>query len=404
MQALFLGAGASFDCGLPLTWELTAEIRRWLTPNRLAAYNAGWEARGAHWNEAVIARVNELMADEYRHYEHILDCLARDSQSADYDFLQRDFRNAYIFVAQTVYAFLLERQAKNFSFASVVLKDYEGLKSLLELNRPLWIFSTNQDVVAELLAARLGVPIKSGLSDTQTIPVSDGMSTRAITFESHIDEEQPDYFSEGEYGINLVKLQGGLDIFFTEEGCRVLKLKPDPQHLDDYLADLVFINQVNQALTVKNDGIVTNRSLYQDARGKLQAFERSLLAGYQHFSDIIPSYIPTQLKVMHQVLADVEELIVIGSRLENPTINELLADWLTDDSHRLMIVDPAHRHLPKVLQESQGNIRPLRQGATEFFLSLNRHKNVYMSLLHNLQRNMRRKVRMKLLSSLTSRH
>ena len=111
MQALFLGAGASFDCGLPLTWELTAEIRRWLTPERLAAYNAGWEARGAHWNDAVIARLNDLMADEDRHYEHILDCLARESQSVDYDFLQRDFRNAYIFFAQTVYAFLLERQA-----------------------------------------------------------------------------------------------------------------------------------------------------------------------------------------------------------------------------------------------------------------------------------------------------
>ena len=405
MQALFLGAGASFDCGLPLTWELTAEIRRWLTPERLAAYNAGWEAQGAHWNDAVIAQMNEWIADEDRHYEQILEALARKSQTADYDFLQRDYRQAYIFFAQTVYAFLLERQAKNFRFASVVLKDYEGLKSLLELNRPLWIFSTNQDVVVELLAAQWKIPLKSGLQHTQTLTMGDGASTRTITFESQPNhpEHTPDFFADGEYGINLVKLHGGLDSFFTDDGRQRLKVKPDPQHLDDYLADLVFINQVNQALTIKQDGLVTNRSLYQDAEGKLHALERSLVAGYQHLQDNMPQFSPAPYSLMQQVLAEVEELIVIGSRLEIPSINRMLADWLHDDNHRLMIVDPAQRHLPKVLQDSAGNVRPVRQGATEFFLSLNRHKNVYMSLLHNLQRNMRRKVRMKLLNSLTAR-
>lgn len=35
MKALFIGAGAAYDCGMPLVWELTAEIRRWLTPENL---------------------------------------------------------------------------------------------------------------------------------------------------------------------------------------------------------------------------------------------------------------------------------------------------------------------------------------------------------------------------------
>jgi hypothetical protein len=32
MPALLLSAGASFDAGMPLVTELTAELRRWLTP------------------------------------------------------------------------------------------------------------------------------------------------------------------------------------------------------------------------------------------------------------------------------------------------------------------------------------------------------------------------------------
>ena len=116
MQALFLGAGASFDCGLPLTWELTAEIRRWLTPERLAAYNAGWEAQGAHWNDAVIAQVNEWIADEDRHYEQILEALAHKSQTADYDFLQRDYRQAYIFFCTNGVCLSVGAPGKKFSF------------------------------------------------------------------------------------------------------------------------------------------------------------------------------------------------------------------------------------------------------------------------------------------------
>lgn len=405
MQALFLGAGASFDCGLPLTWELTAEIQRWLTPERLAAYNAGWEEQGAHWNEVVIARLNELVADDERDYEQVLQVLAHESQTAAYDFLQRDFQQAYSFYAQIVYAFLLERQAKNFNFTSVVLKDYESIKTLLELNRPLWIFSTNQDLVVELLAARMSIPLKCGLRDSKTITVGDGAATREITFEQLRGNEEtapePDFFSPGEYGINLVKLHGSLDMFFTDNGHTLLKVKPDAQRLADYVADLVFVNQVNQALTLKQNGVVTNRSLYQDAQGKLQWLERSLIAGYQHLPQEQSACFPDAFRLMEQVLPELEEVIVIGSRLENSVISGMLANWVSDSRRRLLVVDPAHRDLPRALEESEGNIRPLRQGITEFFLGLDQRSNVYTSLLRNFQRNMRRKVRMKLLRSLT---
>lgn len=407
MQALFLGAGASFDCGLPLTWELTAEIQRWLTPERLAAYNAGWEEQGAHWNEVVIARLNELVADDERDYEQVLQVLAHESQTAAYDFLQRDFQQAYSFYAQIVYAFLLERQAKNFNFTSVVLKDYESIKTLLELNRPLWIFSTNQDLVVELLAARMSIPLKCGLRDSKTITVGDGAATREITFEQLRGNEEtapePDFFSPGEYGINLVKLHGSLDMFFTDNGHTLLKVKPDAQRLADYVADLVFVNQVNQALTLKQNGVVTNRSLYQDAQGKLQFLERSLIAGYRHIVQGNPPGLFDPYRIMERILPQLEELIVIGSRLENSAVNQRLAEWVSDDRCRLLLVDPIHRDLPRVLEKSEGNIRPVRQGATEFFLGLDQRSHIYTSLLRNLQRNMRRKVRMKLLRSLTDR-
>lgn len=409
MQALFLGAGASFDCGLPLRWELTAEIRRWLTPARLAAYNAGWEAQGQHWNHAVIDRLTELLADEDVHYEHLLQRLARESQDAAYDFLQRDFHNAFIFLLQTVYAFLLERQAKNAGYASVVLKDYQGLKDLAHLNRPLWVFTTNQDVTLELLALSLDIPIKSGFGGQSEFTMgSSAQATRKLRFEqvsdADITSQTLNFFIEGEYGINLVKLHGSLDTFLQSDLSTRVKLLPPTQQLTDYLADLVFINQVNQQLTLEQGGAITNRSLYKDAEDKLHALERSFLFDYPYFPVTENTYPTPFHTVMQNQLTAIEEVIVIGYRFEEPSLNTLFAQWLAfDDNRCLRVVDPVTHDLPATLQIQEDKIRFLRQGALDFFLSLNTNKNAYLSLLGNLQRNMRRKVRIKLLKSLTSR-
>jgi hypothetical protein len=38
---LFLGAGASFELGMPLVWHLTEELRGYLTPDNVRELNAG---------------------------------------------------------------------------------------------------------------------------------------------------------------------------------------------------------------------------------------------------------------------------------------------------------------------------------------------------------------------------
>jgi hypothetical protein len=38
---LFLGAGASFEAGMPLVWDLTAQIKAWLTPENSRLLLAG---------------------------------------------------------------------------------------------------------------------------------------------------------------------------------------------------------------------------------------------------------------------------------------------------------------------------------------------------------------------------
>ena len=68
---LFLGAGASFESGMPLVWDLTAEIKAWLTPEKLRELNTGWRAQGTGNPDAVISLVASLL-NPSMHYENVL--------------------------------------------------------------------------------------------------------------------------------------------------------------------------------------------------------------------------------------------------------------------------------------------------------------------------------------------
>jgi hypothetical protein len=69
---LFLGAGASFEAGMPLVWDLTAQIKAWLMPEKLRELNAGWRDQGTGNPDAVIDSLVASLLNPSMHYENIL--------------------------------------------------------------------------------------------------------------------------------------------------------------------------------------------------------------------------------------------------------------------------------------------------------------------------------------------
>jgi len=72
LTGLFLGAGASYDVGMPLVWDLTTELKAWLTIDKLRAFNAGWRAQGGGHPDSVIEDVAAVLLRADLHYESIL--------------------------------------------------------------------------------------------------------------------------------------------------------------------------------------------------------------------------------------------------------------------------------------------------------------------------------------------
>jgi hypothetical protein len=69
---LFLGAGFSHEAGMPLAWDLTAEIKEWLTTDKFRHLNALWKVQGEGLPDTLIDEVIGLLGQHSVHYEALL--------------------------------------------------------------------------------------------------------------------------------------------------------------------------------------------------------------------------------------------------------------------------------------------------------------------------------------------
>ena len=108
---LFVGAGFSHEAGMPLVWELTSEIKNWLTPDKLRSLNAGWRAQGTGHSDEVIEDLVSVLQKDELHYENILGHL--EVQFGRQSRLAQEYAGLYAWMVELVYQLLYYRQVHN---------------------------------------------------------------------------------------------------------------------------------------------------------------------------------------------------------------------------------------------------------------------------------------------------
>ncbi len=142
---LFLGAGASYEMGMPLVWGLTAELKEWLTPQHLRELNEGWRLQGQGHPNAVIDDVVSLLERSDMHYEGILGYLETQFKRSPIEQqYAQDYYGLYLWLVEMVYWLLYFRHVKNEEGIRLRLRYFEGIAGLAAQNSPLWIFSRNR--------------------------------------------------------------------------------------------------------------------------------------------------------------------------------------------------------------------------------------------------------------------
>lgn len=380
LTGLFLGAGASYDAGMPLVWELTRELKNWLTPDKLRQLNQGWRQQGGGYPDNVIEEFAAVLQRNDLHYESLLGYL--ETQFRRHQPNQQDYHGLYSWLVQMVYAILYTRHIRNPVFLAKNLPLYSGIRILAEQNSPLWIFSLNHDLIIEALAETFNIPLYTGFSQrTISLPRRDRAGKKIGELQAQLLSEDElikgafFYPNPPQSGIYLLKIHGALDVFAHNEGKDLLKIVSDGKTVESLLDALRGVNEeVFYPVPGSPNGRAnaSNEIAYADESGEMQFLRRSLLAGAYKFdtrrSQVLPHAL---LRQFTDNINHVSRLVCIGYGFGDLHINAVIRAWLEFTSARhLEIVNPGITEIPSFLLHLAPQIKIVSSGATEYFDSV----------------------------------
>jgi hypothetical protein len=397
MQALFLGAGSSYDCAMPLVSELTMEIRRWLTRDKIHEINDRQKSQKVGWSDDIVATLISRLQNPQLHYENIIGAIEVDfarERNAD---RRGELHGLHAFLLQTVHGLLLERQLKNFNFALAALDSFEGIQRLLVDSKPLWVFSLNHDVMFELLAAKFSVPIKTGFHGVDEIQMCGGDESVATINVARLSREaiknnEYDFFKPGESGVNLIKMHGSLDVFGTGDELSYIKIAAKENRAASYVEQLESVWKIDLALGQRYGVRAVNEHSYRDSNGQIQFLRNSILSGAHKFSPNIPQIAPPEfLPLFRDCLNYPSHLVCIGYGFGDRHIDEVIADWLSWSGDRqLTVINPGIKQCPERFSHLFDQVTLQSQSAAEYFLELREEPE---HPLQKFQRDLREKGR-----------
>lgn len=356
MIGLFLGAGASYELGMPLVWDLTREIKQQLTPEKIRMFNQSWRSKGTAYADEVVEDFIRVLELPNQHYESILGYL--ETQFLRNGPHRNDYHGLYSWLVEVVYVFLQERHTRNLDYIQKNSRFYDGFQTLASQQQPLWVFSLNHDLIVECLAAKYSIPLNAGFGPAiVNLPRRNtgGKKIGAIKCEiftgDQLEKSAMPFFNRPGPGINLLKIHGSLDVFTCNDGKDLLRILPDTPSISSWIEclrtaneELFYLDENSPSEKLK----VTNEISYADDTGEMQFLRRTLLSGAYKFDRRMTQVLPVKLlDHLRSNLNFVSTLIVAGYSFGDQHINQILKDWLgVSGKRQLLIVDPFMKSVP----------------------------------------------------------
>jgi len=364
-KGLLLGAGFSFDLGMPLVGELTEVFLSLFDERKIRALAALLSAQRPYTpdrpiNQNAITTGLNLLLDYKKNngsnYEAFLAGLEGQSGLTNPSQSDRDSYNfLYVIFYDIIHQIFSLYQHASYEIIYVKNRGWFGKLNNLLSEHETWIFTLNHDLYAECLALDFGIPITYGGDQKIQFPVNNLDLTRHIEFtfieQKRIHTDTAQFFRNAR-GINLVKLHGGLSELEYKDQTLLCNLKLDKtssrELIDDFRlsGEMGYYHQGKRLAGVK-DRTITNLS------GELAIISSSMRAGVKKYSET--SKIKEgeeKLMLFDHVLRGLDELTVIGYGFGDEHVNFRLSNGLLlNDKLRVVIVDPVFGGTPKCIKQ-----------------------------------------------------
>jgi len=375
-KSLLLGAGFSYDFGMPLASELTGVFLGMFTKRRandfgnILSQNNPYSKDRPINKKAIFEGIDLLLEYEGGNYEELLSNLQALEKAPNRSQSDRDSYN-YLFsiLYEIIHQILSLYQTISFQEMYKVNKKWFSNFINLLSEKETWVFTLNHDLYMECLALDFDIPVTYGDKNNLTFSISNIEMENKIHFtyseRNELSYQHSGYFNN-EFGINLVKVHGGLSELEYKDGAMICNQTLSHANSDALIFDFKKIE--NMAYYHEGKKVPSGKDrVITDSDGELEIICKSMLTGGSKYSlTTNDKKGEEKLKLFDNMLKDADELTIIGYGFGDRHINYRLSNAMVlNPKLKLRIVDPIHKPAPEFLQQFDydGRIRGATCGA-----------------------------------------
>ena len=364
-KGLLLGAGFSYDLGMPLSVEFTEVFlgvfnKRNVKSLATALAQNDPYSSGRPINKEAIFNGFDLLLEykknKGKNYEEFLQIIQDKQNELGSSQSDKDSYNYLFSVFYEIVHTILSMYQK-LSYETIYDKNIRWFSSLENLlsDKETWVFTLNHDLYMECLALDYGIPITYGDNENISFPLSNIEMDKKVNLtcsrRSSLASSDAGFF-RGKRGINLVKLHGGLSELQYKDNeilCNLpLNYESSNELVTNFkqLENMAYYHQGQKVPSGKDRSIT-------DSNGELDIISKSMLTGgskYSKTSKIKKG--EEKLKIFDEQLMKLDELTVIGYGFGDKHVNFRLSNaMLLNENLTIRIVDPVNCKPPEILEQ-----------------------------------------------------
>jgi len=383
-KALLIGAGFSYDLGMPLANGLTKDLFHFLTPDRMNKYIKIWKSAEPYGTDRpidprVIDEVLEIYLSyrnkEDSNYEEFLKEVQNEHRKLGASQMRRDTLH-FVFgkFFEIIFRMFWMYQVNNFPWYLKNKEFYNSFSNFVPDEDELWVISLNHDLFIEFLCLELGVPISFGSNESIIIPESNYNFEQYLPFGA-IERKNMNLNNMGFFrnyrGVNLIKLHGGINEFSFDNDSKLLQISIGKD--DTPLSYLKKTQKVLHELKYYINGEpakISREIAVSDFQGRMQFLRKSILTGgYKYSEKFDPKPGEEKMQLVEEILETIEEITIIGYGFGDEHVNlRLYNAMLLNKDLSIMIVDPYRYDTPQILKpfDYKMRVRRARCGGPEW--------------------------------------
>lgn len=361
---ILLGAGFSYDFGMPISRELTEIFLNLFNRNNTKSLIASMANHQPFTsdrpiNKYAISEVFELLLaykeNKGENYEELLSQIQALSENYNKSQSDKDsYHYTFSLLYEIIHNLLVIYQSESYkALYHKNIKWFSKLENILSTEET-WIFTLNHDIFLECLAIDLEIPITYGATGDIEFPVSNIEMGERINF-STIDRStyytQNPSFLTGEKGINLVKLHGGLTEHTYKDESTICNQNLNKISSKELISDFHKIQRMayyhqGRKIPDGKDRAITN------INGELDIIGKSMLTGGKKYSKTANSKKGEEkLIIFDEILNRINELTIIGYGFGDKHVNFRIANAMARrENLSIRIIDPNLRKIPEFLE------------------------------------------------------